>query len=65
MAGNLERAGKLADLETGQVAHGDAAQAEIAPLLVRIEPILEKVDQFGITDAEFDMQAFTDEMWGG
>lgn len=33
------------------------------PLLDRLEPILQQVDDMGQEDPDFDMKKFTDEMW--
>ena len=35
-----------------------------APLSERLEPIWAIVDAIGPVDPDFDMKAFTDEMWG-
>lgn len=34
------------------------------PLLARIEPILDEVEQLGCENRAFDMKRFTDELWG-
>lgn len=47
-----------------------ALEAQIAlatsrvPLLERLEPILQQVDQMGQADPAFDMKNFRDGMWG-
>lgn len=65
MAENVERAGKVAGHNASNLACTEADHAEVTPLHARIEPILERVDQVGTNDPDFDMKAFTDEMWGG
>ena len=34
------------------------------PLLQRIRPILQQMDDIGPVDPEFNMKEFTDDMWG-
>jgi Asp-tRNA(Asn)/Glu-tRNA(Gln) amidotransferase C subunit len=65
MAENFGRAGKVAGRDAAKVARVEADQAEATALHTRIAPILEKVDQLGENDPDFDMKVFTDEMWGG
>lgn len=55
--GSVPDAAKLACVEADHV--------EVTPLHTRVELILESVDQLGTNDPDFDMKAFTDEMWGG
>lgn len=33
------------------------------PLLERLEPLLERADNLGEPDPDFDMKKFTDELW--
>ena len=44
----------------------DALERETskAPLIERIAPALAMADAMGPSDPNFDMKAFTDEMWG-
>ena len=39
------------------------AESDRTPLLERVEPILQRADQVGEPDPDFDMKNFTDEMW--
>jgi len=35
------------------------------PLLERLEPLLERAEDLGPLDADFDMKRFTDDLWDG
>ena len=39
------------------------AQMNRKPLLERLQPILDRADQIGEPDPDFDMKKYTDEMW--
>ena len=39
------------------------AEANRKPLLDRLESILERADNLGPGDPDFDMKAFTDDLW--
>ena len=65
MAEDLERTGKVAGFDATKLACADADQTDATVLHTRITPIVEKVDQLGENDPDFDMKVFTDEMWGG
>ena len=40
------------------------AESDRTPPLERVESILHRADQVGEPDPDFDMKAYTDEMWG-
>lgn len=40
------------------------AETNRKPLLDRLGPILDRVDALGPNDPNFNMKAFTDDMWG-
>lgn len=40
-----------------------AAEQARKPLLDRLEPVLQRADELGAPDPDFDMKRFTDEMW--
>ena len=39
------------------------AQMNRKPLLERLQPLLDRADQIGEPDPDFDMKKYTDEMW--
>lgn len=39
------------------------AEMNRKPLLERLQPILDRADQIGEPDPDFDMKKYTDEMW--
>ncbi len=39
------------------------AEMNRKPLLDRLQPILDRADQIGEPDPDFDMKKYTDEMW--
>ena len=39
------------------------AQMNRKPLLERLQPILDRADQIGEPDPDFDMKKYTDELW--
>jgi len=53
--------------KTDAVRNALMAQLEVVsnqkPLLERLEPILERADDLGPADPDFDMKKFTDAMW--
>lgn len=40
-----------------------AAEQARKPLLDRLRPLLQRADELGTPDPDFDMKRFTDEMW--
>ena len=45
------------------VAH-ISAETNRKPLIERLRPTLERADKLGQINTDFNMKAFTDEMWG-
>ena len=60
---------KLSGAKTKTEAVRMALTAQLAveqarkPLLDRLEPLLQRADELGSPDSDFDMKRFTDEMW--
>ena len=56
-----------AKTKTGAVRKASQAQPDAEmnrkPLLERLQPILDRADQIGESDPDFDMKKYTDEMW--
>jgi len=66
-----EKVKKVTGAKSKTDAVRDALQAQLdaesnrKPLLERLQPILERADAIGERDPDFDMKAYTDEMYEG